>query len=75
MSVSCWSFVDSCLIGNHTTSSFLYIVRYLFSENEIYTNLFPGTGVYTYKIKDLSFKSHRKSADFHSYYAILLTIH
>ena len=24
MSVSFWSFVDSCHIGNHTTSSFLY---------------------------------------------------
>ena len=24
MSVSFWSLVDSCLIGNHTTSSFLY---------------------------------------------------
>ena len=26
MSVSFWSFVDSCLIGNHTTSSFLYYI-------------------------------------------------
>ncbi len=25
MSVSFWSFVDNCPIGNHTTSSFLYL--------------------------------------------------
>ena len=25
MSVSFWSFMDSCFIGNHTTSSFLYL--------------------------------------------------
>ena len=28
MSVSFWSLVDSCLISNHTSSSFLYIMKY-----------------------------------------------